>query len=133
MYTECILNTLMRHALESPLNPVDGFLPLKPVDFLVLLALFEGPRHGYAIKKAVERRSEGTVSMQPGTLYRLIARLVETALLEDCGERPAEGDDERRRYYQLTALGRAVVAAEARRLANLVAAKDVRGLAEVDG
>ena len=87
---------------------------LKPADFHVLLALAEGPRHGYGIMKEVERESSGGVRLEVGSLYRLIGRMLEAGLLE-------EGDtDDRRRYYRITRLGRRALKAEAERLAALV-------------
>ena len=84
-----------------------------------MLALTEGPRHGYAIKQGVEARSGGQVSLDAGALYRSVAKLVDDGLIQESEERP-EDDDARRRYYALTPLGRGVVAAEAARLAPLV-------------
>lgn len=91
---------------------------LKPSDFHILLVLAEGPRHGYGIMKEVERESRGDVHLELGSLYRLLARLLDEGLLEE-GE--GAGDpDERRRYYRLTRLGRRVLKEEAGRLAGLL-------------
>jgi PadR family transcriptional regulator len=98
--------------------------PLKPQYFLVLLAVAEQPAHGYAIKQEVERR--GGERLDPGSLYRVIARLLEERLIEDEDE-PAAGADARRRCYRLTVHGRRTLAAEADRMASLVAS--VRRLA----
>jgi DNA-binding PadR family transcriptional regulator len=87
---------------------------LKPADFHILLALAQGPRHGYGIMKEVERESGGGVRLEIGSLYRLLGRLLDAGLIED-----AEGD-ERRRFYRITRLGRRVLKAEAGRLAGLV-------------
>lgn len=100
----------------------DRFLPLSAVWFEILLALAGGDRHGYAVMQAVDLRSGGAVSLHPGSLYRALARLLEDGLIAELDARPVEGDDERRRYYRLTPLGRAVASAEARRLETLVAA-----------
>jgi DNA-binding PadR family transcriptional regulator len=88
--------------------------PLKPADFHILLALLDGPRHGYEIMKEVERESEGTVRLEVGTLYRLLARLLETGWLAEADE------DGRRRNYRLTRLGRRTLRSEAERLALVV-------------
>jgi DNA-binding PadR family transcriptional regulator len=88
--------------------------PLKPADFHILLALAEGPCHGYGIMKEVERESNGDVRLEIGSLYRLLARMLDSGLLEE-----VDGD-ERRRYYRLSRLGRRVLKAEAERLAGLV-------------
>lgn len=87
---------------------------LKPADFHILVALLDGPRHGYDIMKEVERESEGRVLLEVGTLYRVLARLLDDGLLQDAG------GDGRRRNYSLTRLGRRVVKAEAERLAGVV-------------
>jgi DNA-binding PadR family transcriptional regulator len=102
-------------------------LPLKPKVFMVLLALREGAGHGYAIRKDVLERSDGAVELDPGGLYRLIARLESDGLIAAAEDRPpAEKDDDRRNYYALTELGEAVLAAEARRMARLVQLPEVR-------
>jgi DNA-binding PadR family transcriptional regulator len=108
---------------------VDAFLPLTPVAFEILLALADGEQHGYSIMREVERRSAGSVVLHPGTLYRALARLLESGLIEELDQRPnLENDDERRRYYQLTATGIAVARAEAERLAGQLAAARQRRL-----
>lgn len=100
-------------------QPVD-FLPLTPFAFQVLLALADGELHGYALIKEVETRSGGVVTLRTGTLYTLLQRLLDEALIEEStGNRT--GEDARRRYYRLTPLGDEVLRAEARRLELLVA------------
>lgn len=95
--------------------------PLRPVDFLVLLMLGPGDRHGYGIMQDAEAHTEGRVQLEAGSLYRTIRRLSDEGLLTESGRRPAaEKDDDRRRYYRLTPLGRRVVAAEVERLRALV-------------
>ncbi len=101
--------------------------PLKPQYFLVLLAVAEQPAHGYAIKQEVERRSGARID--PGSLYRVIARMLEEALIEDI-EDPS-GADARRRCYRITAHGRRILTAEADRMASLV--DTVRKLAAARG
>jgi DNA-binding PadR family transcriptional regulator len=108
----------------------ESFLPLTPVAFEILLALADGEQHGYSIMREVERRSAGSIVLHPGTLYRALARLLETGLIQELDERPAERDDERRRYYELTARGIAVARAEAGRLASQVDAARARRLLE---
>jgi DNA-binding PadR family transcriptional regulator len=108
---------------------VEAFLPLTPVAFEILLALADGEQHGYSIMREVERRSLGAVVLHPGTLYRALARLLESGLIEELDQRPApEHDDERRRYYQLTPVGVAVARTEAERLAGQLAAARQRKL-----
>ena len=91
--------------------------------FEIALALAAGERHGYEIMQDVERRTDGKISLHPGTLYRALGRLLDQGLIEELDERPAAGeDDERRRYYRLTPLGQAVARAEVERLASQVSA-----------
>ena len=101
---------------------VDRFLPLTPVVFEIALALAAGERHGYEIMQDVERRTDGQIVLHPGTLYRALGRLLDQGLIEELDERPAAGDDERRRYYRLSPLGHAVARAEIERLAGQVSA-----------
>src|ERR1700753_1059474 len=98
----------------------DQFLPLKPDAFYVLFVLLAGERHGYAIMREAADRSDGRVELQAGALYRLLRRLLDDGLVTESQRRPAaDADDERRRYYRITALGRRVIAAEAERMAAL--------------
>jgi DNA-binding PadR family transcriptional regulator len=90
------------------------FGSLKPADFHILLVLAEGPRHGYGIMKEVERESDGKLHLEIGSLYRLLARMLDGGLIEE-----ADGD-ERRRYYRISRLGRRVLRAEAERLTGVV-------------
>jgi DNA-binding PadR family transcriptional regulator len=107
----------------------DSFLPLTPVAFEILLALADGEQHGYSIMREVNRRSTGSVTLHPGTLYRALARLLESGLIDELDERPEVGnDDERRRYYQLNARGIAVARAEAERLESQLSAARSRKL-----
>jgi DNA-binding PadR family transcriptional regulator len=100
-----------------------SFLPLTPRVYHVLLALAERPLHGYGVILAVRDLTDGVIVMRTGTLYILLRRLLDQRLIEECGERPERhDDDERRRYYRLTELGRAVVEAVSLRLQNVVAA-----------
>ncbi len=106
---------------DVTLRPGD-MLPLTPAVFHILLALADGERHGYSIMQEVARMTQGTFQMGPGTLYGTIKRLLEAGLIEESDERPDPAlDDERRRYYRLTAFGERVVQAEAARLARLLA------------
>ena len=97
------------------------FLPLPAAQFHVLVALSAGELHGYAIMRAVESSSDGLVRIGPASLYGTLKRLVEKGLAEEVAKPPSPGEDMRRRYYRLTGLGDRVCAAEAERLAALVA------------
>lgn len=107
----------------------DTLLPLTPVAFEILLALADGERHGYGILQEVETRSNGAVSLHAGTLYRALARLLESGLIQELAESPdPSSTDERRRYYALTDRGIAVARAEAARLEGQVSAARARRL-----
>lgn len=96
-------------------------LPLTSPMFHVLLALADGEKHGYAILKEVERRTNGKVQLSAGTLYGIIKRLDESGMILELTERPgAAFDDERRRYYRLTEFGRRVALAEAARMEEML-------------
>ena len=96
--------------------------PLTPAEFQVLVALADGEKHGYAIRKEVARRTSEEVQLRTATLYTVIKRLLADALIEESSARPdAALDDERRRYYRLTERGREVAVAEARRLEQTLA------------
>ena len=96
-------------------------VPLPVSEFQILLALADEERHGYGIKRDVGLRTGGDVQLGPGTLYGAIKRMVASGLIEESDERPdPELDDERRRYYRITPVGRKVAVAEARRMERLV-------------
>jgi DNA-binding PadR family transcriptional regulator len=102
-------------------NP-EPYGPLTPAMFHVLLALAGEDRHGYAILKEVELSTNGKVKLSTGTLYGIIKRLLADGLIGELRSRPAEAyDDERRRYYRLTPLGRQIAAAEAQRMDQVLA------------
>jgi DNA-binding PadR family transcriptional regulator len=103
---------------------------ISPQVFHILLALASGDQHGYAIMQDVAGRTDGKLRLSPGTLYGSIKRLLEQGLVVELreNERPKD-DDERRRYYRLTALGRKVVWAESRRMADLLEQARAYGLA----
>jgi DNA-binding PadR family transcriptional regulator len=104
-------------------QPVESFLPLTPAIHHILLALVDEERHGYGVMLEVARLTAGGTRMGPGTLYGTLKRLLGSGLVEEADERrdPAL-DDERRRYYRITATGRAVLRAETSRLSVLVSA-----------
>jgi DNA-binding PadR family transcriptional regulator len=99
----------------------NALLPLTPAMFHVLVALADEARHGYAIIKDVSARTAGKVELGTGTLYGIVKRLLAEGLAVESRTRPsAPNDDERRKYYRLTAFGRQVVAAETARLEAMV-------------
>ena len=107
----------------------DEFLPLRPLDLHVLVALSERDRHGYGIVQTVAERSDKKIRLAPGNLYPVLRRLVQAGLIRDDGERLAEDlEHKQRRYYAITDLGRRVAAAEALRLRSLLREQPVRAL-----
>jgi DNA-binding PadR family transcriptional regulator len=109
---------------------IERFLPLRPVEFDVLLSLSTGERHGYGIIQDAEARGVTTVP-DVGTLYRALRRMQDQGLIGASARREApEADNERRHYYQITPLGLRVARAEARRLAALMRAAMASGLLE---
>ena len=104
-------------------------LPLPTATFHILMALAEGDRHGYAIIQGVAERTHGAMKLGAGTLYRSLQRMIDQGLVRETDTRPAaKDDDERRRYYRLSKLGRAVAMAEARRLERLLGDARATGL-----
>jgi DNA-binding PadR family transcriptional regulator len=98
-------------------------LPLTPPVFHILLALADEERHGYGIMQDVAQQTGGALQLGPGTLYGCLKRMLAAGLVEESEERPDPAlDDERRRYYRMTALGKRVVRAEAQRLTGAVMA-----------
>src|SRR5436190_15790886 len=107
-------------AKDKP-DRVGSLLPLSLPIFHMLLALSEGERHGYALKRAILQRTGGKLNLGSGALYGSINKMLEQGLIEESDDRPDPHlDDERRRYYRMTDFGRRVAAAEAVRLRDLV-------------
>ena len=103
--------------MGSASNP-RSFLPLSPSAFYILLALAADERHGYSILKEVEEATGGSVTLGPGTLYRLIKQMVVDGWIVEIDR--IDAADPRRRYYRLTPWGRQIAHAEASRLAGAV-------------
>lgn len=117
--------TIIRVIIFFRMTDLAEYLPLKPISFQILLVLSEGERHGYGIVKEIHERTDGDVRLEPGNLYRYIRRLMEDGMVAESAKRPApESDDERRRYYRVTSLGRRVFAAEVERMKGLVRAAE---------
>src|SRR5512142_119956 len=82
------------------------FTPLSPAVFHILLSLAEGERHGYALKREISLRTCGKLKLGPGVLYGTLNKMLEMGLVEESDNRPDPHlDDERRRYYRITARG----------------------------
>jgi len=118
---------------KSRVDEVAALLPLKPQDYHILFVLLDVERHGYGMVKEIERQTGGKVRLEAGNLYRSVRRMIQRGLIVESDRRPApESDDERRRYYGITDLGRRVVVAETDRMRELVAAAEAQ-LAMSDG
>jgi len=118
----------MRSSREDEPRPED-FLPLHRDTFHILVSLADRDRHGYSILLDVADRTNGARRFSPSSLYASIKRLLHQGLIEELAERPdPDEDDERRRYYRLTRLGRKVAEVEARRLEQLLVDARATGL-----
>ena len=107
----------------------EDFLPLHRDTFQILVSLADCDRHGYSILLDIAERTGDARPISPSTLYSSIHRLVESGLIQELDERPdPDRDDERRRYYRLTSLGRRVASLEARRLERLLRDARTSGL-----
>lgn len=112
--------------------PVDALLPLTHVVYFVLLSLSDVARHGYGIIKDVADRTDGELELEAGTLYAAIKRLRDDGWIDET-DGPATADA-RRRYYELTPLGRRVLRAESERLELMVElAREARVLPSIEG
>jgi DNA-binding PadR family transcriptional regulator len=99
-----------------------GDIPaLTPAVFHVLLALTSGDRHGYAILKDIQQRTEGSMKMQAGTLYGTLQRLLDLGWVDEI-DPPSDEADQRRRYYRLNREGRMAIQADVQRMDTLVKA-----------
>jgi DNA-binding PadR family transcriptional regulator len=95
--------------------------PLSNAVFHILLSLGEGERHGYALKREISLRTGGKLKLGPGVLYGSINKMLDLGLIEESATRPDPHlDDQRRRYYRITAYGRKAAQAEAARMRELV-------------
>jgi DNA-binding PadR family transcriptional regulator len=113
---------------DRPRQTPDDRLPLRPVEFHILLSLAAGERHGYGIIQDIQARGDAPVP-DVGTMYRALARMVDAGLIEAAARRAAaDASDERRNYYRITDAGKRLATAEARRLELLTRAARVGGL-----
>ncbi|MEM7416117.1 MAG: PadR family transcriptional regulator [Gemmatimonadota bacterium] len=100
-------------------SPAESFLPLPPIWFGALLAMSDGPKHGYAVIKEMEDRAVASKRPAAGTVYIALRRLVDKGLIEEL-DPPSDADGRGKRMYGLTGLGRSVTALEAARMRELV-------------
>jgi DNA-binding PadR family transcriptional regulator len=99
---------------------MDSLMPLSAAMFHILLSLGEGERHGYALKREIAKRTSGRLKLGPGVLYGSINKMLDLGFIEESDERPDPHlDDDRRRYYKITTLGKQVARAEAARMRQL--------------
>lgn len=110
---------------------IDHHLPLKPEVLSILMALAQGPHHGYGVMQSVKERSEGRRSLHTGPFYRHLRRLMDDDLVEELDGVPRGVKDDARRgpYYALSRLGRVVLVAECSRLEGIVKLGRSLGLA----
>jgi DNA-binding PadR family transcriptional regulator len=107
--------------MPAPDDDLTAFLPLSPPVFHVMVALADGDRHGYAVIKDIAERTGGAQRLGAGTLYAILKRLLDDGLIAEAPGAASETDDQRRRYYRLTPLGRKVAKLEVDRLERAVA------------
>jgi DNA-binding PadR family transcriptional regulator len=119
--------------MSDPAPRPEGFLPLHPLEFRILMILLGGPSHGYAVVQEIEKREGTTGKIYPANLYRRVRDLLAKGLVEDAPPPDGETGDPRRRYVQVTELGRAVARAETERLGDLLAEARDRGLRSTTG
>jgi DNA-binding PadR family transcriptional regulator len=112
---------------------VEGFLPLHPLEFRILMILMDGASHGYAVVQEIEGRGGNVGKIYPANLYRRMRDLLAKGFVEDAPTPPDGAADPRRRYFRVTELGREVVRAEAERLGHLLAEARARGLLSTTG
>lgn len=111
-------------------DEMSKLLPLPQAVFQILVALADQDRHGYAIMQDVAVRTDGALKLSPGTLYGSIKRMLEEGFIVEVNARPGpDEDDERRRYYRITQVGRDIAQAEANRLTVLLRQARAVGLA----
>jgi DNA-binding PadR family transcriptional regulator len=114
--------------MDRPRGTPDDRSPLRRVEFHILLSLASGERHGYGIIQDIQERGEATVP-DVGTMYRALARMVDSGWIEAAARRAApDASDERRNYYRITDAGRRMATAEARRMESLTRAARLGGL-----
>ena len=107
---------------------IEEFLPLRPVDFHILMVLLDKKRHGYGIVQDIADRTNGKIKLVPGNFYAMLNRLIDNGLIADAAKPGRETDGVRRRYYRITPVGKRVAAAEALRLKELVEEAEARQL-----
>lgn len=96
-------------------------LPLRPRTFAILLALADGPRHGYGLMRELQDDPDEGVLLGPATLYRTLKQMQDDGMITSAEGPDEESDGPPRRYYALSGFGRRVAEAETARMRGLVA------------
>ena len=107
---------------------LDPQAPLSAQVFQILLSLLDSDMHGYALIQDIRDRTRGELSLTASTLYAATKRLLAAGWIDEIDyDSPPPDHDDRRRYYRISAAGRAAARAEALRLERLTAmARDKR-------
>jgi PadR family transcriptional regulator, regulatory protein PadR len=100
--------------MSARTDEIDRLLPLKPLDFSILITLVEGEEYGYSLAKRIAEQRSGAIRLPPSNLYHVLDRLIAAGLIRTTGT--GDAADERRQYFAITPFGRGAAAAEARRL-----------------
>jgi DNA-binding PadR family transcriptional regulator len=100
--------------------PKQKLSPLPAAAFQIVMALVDDDLHGYEVMRRVEEQTAGRMRLGPGTLYSSVQALLEAGFIAEVAARSDESNEERRRYYRLTAAGRKAGREEAERLADLL-------------
>lgn len=113
---------------SSEVSGVESHLPLKPVVFHILLALAASDAHGYGVIQAVRTQTSDRIRLETGPFYRHLRKLMDNRWVVESGQRPDDDDPRRGAYYRLTPLGKEVLTAESRRMAEVVSLTTEMGL-----
>ena len=101
-------------------SDVKSPIRITPAFFFLMLTLVDGERHGYAMAQEVSDRSDGSIQLGPGSLYWSLGRLADVGLIEEVSPEGSDSADDRRRYYQMTDLGRTVLKRETETLSKVL-------------
>ncbi len=113
---------------------VRDHLPLRPLDFSALLVLSQGPEYGYGLVKRIAEPDAGGIHLAPSNLYHVLDRMISAGLVQEVEPAAVADDSRRRRYYDITAVGREVLTLEAQRMAQVLdTATSLRLLPEAGG
>lgn len=97
------------------------FIPMTETAFYILLSLHE-PKHGYGIIKSVEQMTNGRIILGSGTVYGTLTKMVKSEIIT------MYADEERKKIYEITSLGKELMRIEMNRLKELH-----RNMVELEG